>query len=112
MKKAIVIVLILAAVGGLGYFIYNTMQDDYSKNYERLSKEGKSTTGTITSMEDLRITINNNPKIRIGIKFNTEDGKEFEGTNDIIVSRVAIPRKGDNVHVFYNPANPKDFVVE
>ena len=54
MKKLIVIIIILAAVGGLGYFLYNTMQDDYSKNYERLSKEGKSTTGTITSMEDLR----------------------------------------------------------
>ncbi|CAN5643273.1 hypothetical protein BH10BAC5_BH10BAC5_22450 [soil metagenome] len=112
MKKAVIILIIFAAAGGLGYFLYNTMQDDYSKNFERLSKEGKSTTGTITSMEDLRVTVNQNPKVRIGIKFTTEDGKNIEGTNDMIVSRVAIPRKGDNVHVFYNPANPNDFVVE
>lgn len=112
MKKIIITVFVIAAIGGLGWFLFSTMQDDYSKNFERLSKEGKSTTGTITSMEDLRITVNQNPKVRIGIKFSTEEGKEIEGTNDIIVSRVAVPRKGDNVHVFYNPKDPKDFVVE
>ncbi len=85
--------------------------DDTQKR-ERLMKTGKSAKGKITNVEDTRVTINKNPKVRLYIKVTPDDGEEFDAVIETVVSRVQIPRQGDIVKVWYDPKNRDDIVVE
>jgi hypothetical protein len=79
---------------------------------QRLMKTGKSANGEITKVEDTNVTFNKNPKVRLYITVKPDDGEEFNAIIETVVSRVAIPRKGDTVKVWYDPNNKDDIIVE
>lgn len=79
---------------------------------ERLLKQGKQAPATIEKVEDTRVTVNKNPKVRLFIKVKPEKEESFDAVVEMVVSRVDIPRRGDNVTVFYNPEDKKKIIVK
>jgi hypothetical protein len=79
---------------------------------ERLMKTGVSSKGIIEKVEDTYVTVNKNPKVRLYIKVTPDGGEKFDAVVEMIVSRVQIPRAGDNVRVWYDPKNRDDIIVE
>lgn len=79
---------------------------------ERLMKSGVSASGTIEKVEDTYVTVNKNPKVRLFVKVKPKDGEKFDAVVEMIVSRVQVPRVGDNVTVWYDPKNRDDIIVE
>ena len=62
-------------------------------------------------MEDTRETFNQNPKIKMTIRVKPKNEEEFDAVVVMYVSRVNIPRKGDDVTVYYDPNNKTDIIV-
>jgi hypothetical protein len=77
-----------------------------------LIANGKKAKGEILKVEDTRETLNNNPKVKLYVKVKPEGEEEFDAVITTYVSRVTIPRKGDNVTVYYNPKDKKEIIVE
>jgi hypothetical protein len=78
---------------------------------EQLIKTGKEANGVIQKVEDTQETFNQNPKIKMTIRIKPENEDEFDAVILMFVSRVAIPRKGDKVTVYYDPNNKTDIIV-
>jgi hypothetical protein len=85
---------------------------DNKEKREQLKKTGTKANAIITKVEDTNETINKNPKIKITLKVKPEGGEEFTAVITSIVSRVNIPRKGDDCVVYYDPNNKTDIIIE
>lgn len=83
-----------------------------SEKREQLKKTGKKANAVIEKIEDTMETYNKNPKIKITLKVKPESGEEFTSVVTTIVSRVNIPRKGDDCVVYYDPNNKTDMIIE
>jgi len=73
---------------------------------KRLQQGGVRAKGLIMNVRDTGASINNNPVVKLDVQIRP-------GMNTVIqktVSRVAVPREGDEIEVLYNPANPADSV--
>jgi hypothetical protein len=78
---------------------------------KQLVDAGARGVGTITEVRDTGVTINDNPRVEITMRVEPEDGAApFEARKTITASRVAIPRAGDRYPVWYDRANPSDWV--
>ena len=78
---------------------------------DQLKKTGKEAEGVILKVEDTRETFNQNPKIKMTIRVKPKNEEEFDAVVVMYVSRVNIPRKGDDVTVYYDPNNKTDIIV-
>jgi hypothetical protein len=85
-------------------------KDDDKRN--RLMKDGKEAPAIIDKIEDTRVTVNKNPKIRMYLKVKPKGEEEFDAVAEMVVSRVNIPRTGDKVTVYYNPNERTDLIVK
>lgn len=85
---------------------------DMQKSGQYLAMSGMEASAEVVSIEDTGTLINMNPVVRLTLKVTPAMGMPgFETTGDSVVSKVAIPRKGDTIKIKYNPADPKQFVV-
>jgi hypothetical protein len=76
----------------------------------KLVAQGKRGVGTVMSVQDTGVTINNNPRVQLRMRIEPQDGSPaFEAEKAITVSRVSVPRTGDRFPVFYDPAEPSNF---
>lgn len=91
-------------------FIADEMKMDKAR--ERLKKEGVKATARVLNVEDLRETINDNPRVKMTLEVMPEGKEKFEAEVKMVVSRVNIPRRGDLVTVYYNPNDKTDLAVE
>lgn len=91
-------------------FIVDEMNMD--KKRDRLRKEGVKASAEILNVEDLRETINDNPRVKMTLLVKPESKDAFEAEVKMVVSRVNIPRRGDRVTVYYNPNDKTDIAVE
>lgn len=71
---------------------------------QRLLEHGKRCPGTVLSVQDTGMTINDNPRVRMRVKAEPRGEPAFEFEKTATVSRVQIPRVGDRCAVFYDPA--------
>jgi hypothetical protein len=55
--------------------------------------------------------VNANPIVKLSLKVTPQMGVPFDTTGTSMVSKIAIPRKGETVNIKYNPADPTQFVV-
>jgi len=95
-------VIMLAAFSPL----IKTAIDNAGKK-KRLMQIGVKGTGTIVAVQDTGITVNNNPFIKMEVEIKP-------GVHAIIsmtVSRVGIPRPGDQVGIIYDPSKPSDAII-
>jgi hypothetical protein len=74
---------------------------------QNLMATGARARGTITSVGDTGVTVNMNPRIMITARIEPEDGSPaFDAQQTVTVSRIAIPRSGDQIMVWYDRNDP------
>jgi hypothetical protein len=85
---------------------------DMQKSGQWLAMSGLEATAEVVAIEDTGALINMNPVVRLTLKVTPAMGMPgFETVGESMVSKIAIPRKGESIKIKYNPADPKQFVV-
>jgi hypothetical protein len=84
---------------------------DMQKSGQWLAQGGMPATAVVESIEDTGQLVNMNPIVKLSLKVTPQMGVPFETTGTSMVSKIAIPRKGETVNIKYNPADPTQFVV-
>lgn len=85
---------------------------DMQKSGNMLAMTGLEASAEVLGIEDTGTMINMNPVVKLTLKVSPPMGMPgFEATGQSVVSKIAIPRKGDTIKIKYNPANPQEFVV-
>lgn len=69
-----------------------------------LLEHGKRCPGTVLSVQDTGMTVNDNPRVKMQVRAEPPGEPAFEFEKTATVSRVQIPRSGDRCAVFYDPA--------
>jgi hypothetical protein len=88
----------------------NTAQK-YSTGANNLAQTGLPGKATVVSIQDTGMLVNYNPVVRLSLKVQPMYGAGFETTGDTTVSKIAIPRVGDEINIKYNPANQSEFII-
>lgn len=73
-----------------------------SRKKKRLRQIGVKGTAKILSVQDTGVTINMAPYVKITVQTSMGTQAEF----NMLVSRVGIPRPGDEIEILYDPADP------
>lgn len=68
--------------------------------------------GIVASITDTGVTINEDPRVALGIEYTREDGAPGRIERKQLVSRLNLPRVGDRVTVRYDPTGVKEAVFE
>lgn len=84
---------------------------DMQKSGQWLAESGMPATAEVVTIEDTGKLINMNPVVKLKLKVTPQMGVPFETMGESMVSKIAIPRKGETVNIKYNPADPSQFVV-
>ena len=100
-------IFIPLGIGGLLFIMFRKRKSALA---QRLLATGVHTTGRITAVRETGVTINNNPRVGLELEVETAQGPmTLEKT--VTVSRLAIPRQGDEVQVWYDRDDPKTFAI-
>jgi hypothetical protein len=76
----------------------------------RLFETGAKAVGTVLTVRDTGMTINDNPRVKMTFRIEPIDGSAaFEGEKTATVSRVQIPRAGERYPVWYDAADPSSW---
>ena len=77
------------------------------KQAAELFETGSKGAGTVVSVQDTGMTINDNPRVKMVFRVEPLDGSPpFDAEKTTTVSRVEIPRQGDRYPVWYDAAAP------
>ncbi len=80
-------------------------------NLNWLAQSGLDATAEVHSVMDTGATVNMNPVLELKLTVTPAAGPAFETTTRTMVSRIAVPRKGDKISIKYNPADPSQILV-
>ena len=76
-----------------------------------VAQYGMPATAEVMSVMDTGATINMNPVVELKLMVTPSAGPAFETTARTMVSRIAVPRKGDQINLKYNPADATQIFV-
>jgi Short C-terminal domain len=77
------------------------------KQAAELFESGQKGAGTVVSVQDTGMTVNDNPRVKMVFRVEPLDGSPaFDATKTTTVSRVEIPRQGDRYPVWYDAQDP------
>jgi hypothetical protein len=77
-----------------------------------LLQSGLEGSAQVISIEDTGKLINFNPVVKLSLKVTPAMGMPaFDTVGETVVSKIAIPRKGETVKIKYSPMDPSQFVV-
>jgi hypothetical protein len=76
-----------------------------------VAQYGHMASAEVLSVMDTGATINMNPVVEMKLMVTPEAGGPFETTARTMVSRIAVPRKGDKISIKYNPADATQIFV-
>ena len=80
------------------------------KQAANLVETGSKGVGTVISVQDTGMTVNDNPRIKMTFRVEPLDGAPaFDAEKTKTVSRVQIPRQGERYPVWYDPADPSSW---
>lgn len=102
------VVFVVLGVAGI-FFSLSTRRR--AARAQRLVRDGVRAPAVITSVEDTNMTINGNPRVRIGVEVRPPGGEPFQATKSVTVSRLAPPQVGDLAEVFYDESDPERFAL-
>ena len=78
---------------------------------QQLLQTGAKAVGTVVDVQDTGVTINDNPRVRVVMQIQPQDGSPaFQGEKTVTVSRVSIPRPGDRFPVWYDRSDPTQWM--
>jgi hypothetical protein len=75
---------------------------------KKILAEGTQARAVVVNVQDTGITVNDNPRVKLTLQVQPEGQMPFEVTKKQTVSRVSIPRIGDEYIVRFDPAKPED----
>ncbi|MGE5073709.1 MAG: hypothetical protein ACM3MF_09795 [Anaerolineae bacterium] len=86
---------------------------DMQKNGNMLAMTGIEGSAEVVAIEDTGTLINMDPVVKLTLKVTPAIPGlvPFDTVGTSLVSKVAIPRKGDTIKIKYNMANPAESVV-
>ena len=93
---------------GLAPLAFSFMGRGKAAKAAALATRGKRCPGTVTSVDDTGVTVNNNPMVKITVRAEPPGEPAFTIEKTAAVSRVKIPRAGDRCTVLYDPANREE----
>jgi len=76
-----------------------------------VAQNGMEASVDVLSVMDTGATINMNPVVEMKLHVIPATGAAFEATARSMVSRIAVPRKGDRLNIKYNPADVSQIFV-
>ena len=77
------------------------------KQAAELFETGAKGAGTVVSVQDTGMTVNDNPRVKMTFRVEPLDGSPpFDAEKTTTVSRVEIPRQGDRYPVWYDTDRP------
>jgi len=77
------------------------------KQAAELFETGAKGAGTVVSVQDTGMTVNDNPRVKMIFRIEPLDGSPpFDAEKTTTVSRVEIPRQGDRYPVWYDTSDP------
>ncbi|HEU0291578.1 MAG TPA: hypothetical protein VFR47_02515 [Anaerolineales bacterium] len=76
-----------------------------------VAQNGLDASADVLSVTDTGATINMNPVVELKLHVIPAAGAPFEATARTMVSRIAVPRKGDRINIKYNPADVSQIFV-
>lgn len=77
------------------------------KQAAELFETGAKGAGTVISVQDTGMTVNDNPRVKMTFRVEPLDGSPpFDAEKTTTVSRVEIPRQGDRYPVWYDLQDP------
>ena len=76
-----------------------------------VAQYGHMGSAEVMSVMDTGATINMNPVVELKLMVTPAAGGMFETTARTMVSRIAVPRKGDKINIKYNPADATQIFV-
>lgn len=78
---------------------------------QRVASTGQAARATVKSVQDTGALLNDNPVVVLSLEVRPEHGAPFETTLQTPVSKIAIPRVGDEIDVKYNPSNTAEIAI-
>jgi len=76
-----------------------------------VAQNGLEASAEVLSVADTGTTVNMNPVVELKLKVTPTAGAVFETTARTMVSRIAVPRKGDKLGIKYNPIDTTQIFV-
>jgi hypothetical protein len=76
-----------------------------------LMTTGMNAKADVMSISDTGKMVNYDPVVKIKLNVITDTGDRYETETEQIVSKIAVPRVGDQVNIKYNPNNDREFVI-
>jgi hypothetical protein len=76
-----------------------------------VAQYGMDASADVLSVMDTGTTINMNPVVEMKLMVTPAAGAAFETTARTMVSRIAVPRKGDKINIKYSPADATQIFV-
>jgi hypothetical protein len=77
------------------------------KQAAELFESGQKGAGTVISVQDTGMTVNDNPRVKMVFRVEPLDGSPaFDAKKTKTVSRIEIPRQGDRYPVWYDVNDP------
>ena len=76
-----------------------------------VAQYGMPASAEVLMVTDTGTTINMNPVVEIKLLVSPTAVAAFETTARTMVSRIAVPRKGDKINIKYNPADATQICV-
>jgi len=104
------LLLLGLALSAVGFYARSA---DLTDGRAALLATGSPGLATVLSLTDTGGSVNDNPQVIMRVRIEPSDGSPaFESTRTVVVSRLAIPRPGQRVAVYYDPAAPDRFAVD
>ena len=84
---------------------------DHVHQMNWVAQNGLEASADVLSVADTGATINTKLLVEIKLHVIPAAGAAFEATARTMVSRIAVPRKGDRINIKYNPADVSQIFV-
>jgi len=78
---------------------------------QALMQNGADGVAEVLGIQDTGMMINYNPVVLLTLNVLATDGSHFQTTGQSMVSKIAVPRVGDNIRIKYNPEDKTQLVV-
>jgi Short C-terminal domain len=77
------------------------------KQADELFATGQRAAGTVVSVQDTGMTVNDNPRVKMTFRIEPLDGSPpFDAQKTATVPRIQIPRQGERYPVWYDAQDP------
>ncbi len=80
----------------------------FGSKKKKILSEGAQAQAVVINVQDTGVTVNQNPRVKLTLQVQPEGGTPFEVTKKTTVSRVSIPRVGDQFIVRYDASDPSN----